>query len=215
MEPAAQFRPLGRWYGDRRRASHRTGLIPVDGRRARSAESPQGSPPAGPLCRVPTMAFLRRSPSPGPTLRPGPPRWPGGHRARNRPPGPLHRGVRPQRTRHAGPVDAPRTLVVRGLYQYVRNPMYLSVTAIVLGEVLLTRSWALLSTRASGFWRRTSSSGCSRSRPCGESLERRTRSTRGESVAGFLDCAPTRRCAEGPSGWLQDRSRGQRAAPAA
>jgi protein-S-isoprenylcysteine O-methyltransferase Ste14 len=41
------------------------------------------------------------------------------------------------------PVDPPRHLVVRGLYKYVRNPMYLSVTMIVLGEVLLTRSRAL------------------------------------------------------------------------
>jgi protein-S-isoprenylcysteine O-methyltransferase Ste14 len=41
------------------------------------------------------------------------------------------------------PVDPPRHLVVRGLYRYVRNPMYLSVTMIVLGEVLLTRSLAL------------------------------------------------------------------------
>lgn len=41
------------------------------------------------------------------------------------------------------PVDPPRHLVVRGLYRYVRNPMYLSVTLIVLGEVLLTRSSAL------------------------------------------------------------------------
>ena len=42
------------------------------------------------------------------------------------------------------PVDPPRELVVRGLYRYVRNPMYLSVTAIVLGEVLLIRSRGLL-----------------------------------------------------------------------
>jgi protein-S-isoprenylcysteine O-methyltransferase Ste14 len=41
------------------------------------------------------------------------------------------------------PVDPPRRLVVRGLYRYVRNPMYLSLTLIVLGEVLLTRSGAL------------------------------------------------------------------------
>jgi protein-S-isoprenylcysteine O-methyltransferase Ste14 len=41
------------------------------------------------------------------------------------------------------PVDPPRHLVVRGLYRYVRNPMYLSVTAIVLGEVVVTRSTAL------------------------------------------------------------------------
>ena len=42
------------------------------------------------------------------------------------------------------PVDPPRQLVVRGPYRYVRNPMYAAVTAIVLGEVLLTRSVALL-----------------------------------------------------------------------
>ncbi len=41
------------------------------------------------------------------------------------------------------PLDPPRTLVVRGLYRYVRNPMYLSVTIIVLGEAMLTRSTAL------------------------------------------------------------------------
>lgn len=42
------------------------------------------------------------------------------------------------------PVDAPRELVVRGLYRYVRNPMYLSVSTIILGELLLVRSGALL-----------------------------------------------------------------------
>ena len=42
------------------------------------------------------------------------------------------------------PVDPPTKLVVEGLYRYVRNPMYLSVTVVVLGEVLLTGSKALL-----------------------------------------------------------------------
>lgn len=42
------------------------------------------------------------------------------------------------------PIDPPRVLVVRGLYRYVRNPMYLSVTTIVLGELILTRSRDLL-----------------------------------------------------------------------
>jgi protein-S-isoprenylcysteine O-methyltransferase Ste14 len=42
------------------------------------------------------------------------------------------------------PVDPPRALVVRGLYRWVRNPMYLSVSLIVLGEALLTRSRPLL-----------------------------------------------------------------------
>ena len=41
------------------------------------------------------------------------------------------------------PLDPPRHLVIRGLYRYVRNPMYLSVTIIVLGEVLVTHSSAL------------------------------------------------------------------------
>ena len=42
------------------------------------------------------------------------------------------------------PVDPPKELVVRGLYRYVRNPMYLSVTTIILGEFILTRSIPLL-----------------------------------------------------------------------
>lgn len=42
------------------------------------------------------------------------------------------------------PVDPPKHLVVRGLYQYVRNPMYLAVSLIVLGEALLIASLDLL-----------------------------------------------------------------------
>lgn len=42
------------------------------------------------------------------------------------------------------PVDPPKHLVVRGLYRYVRNPMYLAVTFIVLGEALLLWSLDLL-----------------------------------------------------------------------
>jgi protein-S-isoprenylcysteine O-methyltransferase Ste14 len=42
------------------------------------------------------------------------------------------------------PADPPKELVVKGLYRYVRNPMYLSVTLIVLGEFLLTGSRGLL-----------------------------------------------------------------------
>ena len=41
------------------------------------------------------------------------------------------------------PLDPPRHLVVRGLYRYVRNPMYLAVTTIILGEMVLTRSAGL------------------------------------------------------------------------
>ena len=42
------------------------------------------------------------------------------------------------------PVDPPRALVVQGLYRHVRNPMYLSVTLIVFGEVLVGARPSLL-----------------------------------------------------------------------
>ena len=42
------------------------------------------------------------------------------------------------------PVDPPRELVVRGLYRYVRNPMYVGVSLILLGEAAVARSRALL-----------------------------------------------------------------------
>ena len=42
------------------------------------------------------------------------------------------------------PADPPKHLVVSGLYRYVRNPMYLSVTTVVFGELLLAPSRGLL-----------------------------------------------------------------------
>lgn len=41
------------------------------------------------------------------------------------------------------PVAPTRTLVIGGVYRFVRNPMYLAVIAIVLGQVLLFGSAAL------------------------------------------------------------------------
>jgi protein-S-isoprenylcysteine O-methyltransferase Ste14 len=35
------------------------------------------------------------------------------------------------------PADAPRRLVVNGLYRYVRNPMYLGVLLIILGQAIV------------------------------------------------------------------------------
>lgn len=42
------------------------------------------------------------------------------------------------------PVDPPKHLVARGLYRYVRNPMYVGVVSILLGESLFFRSLSLL-----------------------------------------------------------------------
>src|SRR4030095_4630092 len=42
------------------------------------------------------------------------------------------------------PVDAPKRLVVRGLYTYVRNPMYVSVVTILIGEGILFLSTAIM-----------------------------------------------------------------------
>ena len=38
------------------------------------------------------------------------------------------------------PIDAPKKLVVRGLYQYTRNPMYLGVLTIILGWAVLYKA---------------------------------------------------------------------------
>jgi protein-S-isoprenylcysteine O-methyltransferase Ste14 len=49
------------------------------------------------------------------------------------------------------PVDPPKELVVQGLYRFVRNPMYLSVAMILIGECLLTRTLPLLEFTAGWF----------------------------------------------------------------
>jgi protein-S-isoprenylcysteine O-methyltransferase Ste14 len=42
------------------------------------------------------------------------------------------------------PIDAPKVLVVKGLYRYVRNPMYVGVLLVLAGEALLFESQRLL-----------------------------------------------------------------------
>jgi len=42
------------------------------------------------------------------------------------------------------PIDAPKHLVVRGLYKYVRNPMYVSVLTILIGEAIFFVSTAII-----------------------------------------------------------------------
>ena len=40
------------------------------------------------------------------------------------------------------PVDHPKALVVSGLYRYVRNPMYVGVILVLIGEALWFPSWS-------------------------------------------------------------------------
>ncbi|MGH9936199.1 MAG: methyltransferase family protein [Blastocatellia bacterium] len=42
------------------------------------------------------------------------------------------------------PIDPPKRLVARGLYRFVRNPMYVGVLLALLGEAWLFSSWALV-----------------------------------------------------------------------
>jgi len=42
------------------------------------------------------------------------------------------------------PIAPTRNLVVSGLYRYVRNPMYVAVVAVILGQAVLFADWRLL-----------------------------------------------------------------------
>lgn len=42
------------------------------------------------------------------------------------------------------PIDAPKKLVVRGLYRYTRNPMYVGALMVILGWAVLFRAAALV-----------------------------------------------------------------------
>ena len=42
------------------------------------------------------------------------------------------------------PIDAPKRLVVRGLYRYVRNPMYVGVLTVILGWAAMFQSIRVL-----------------------------------------------------------------------
>jgi protein-S-isoprenylcysteine O-methyltransferase Ste14 len=42
------------------------------------------------------------------------------------------------------PIAPPQHLVVTSLYRYMRNPMYVAVVAIILGQALLFGDWRLI-----------------------------------------------------------------------
>src|SRR6202166_841759 len=45
------------------------------------------------------------------------------------------------------PIAPPQHLVVTGLYRYVRNPMYVAVVAVILGQAILFGDWRLMTYR--------------------------------------------------------------------
>ncbi len=49
------------------------------------------------------------------------------------------------------PIDPPKRLIVRGLYRWVRNPMYVGVLLILLGEALFFASPTLVAYSAALF----------------------------------------------------------------
>jgi hypothetical protein len=53
-------------------------------------------------------------------------------------------GFRVFRAGTPAPIDAPKKLVVRGLYRYTRNPIYVGVLAVILGWALLFRAAPLV-----------------------------------------------------------------------
>ncbi len=58
-------------------------------------------------------------------------------------------GLRDGGARNAGAYRSPKTLVVRGLYRYVRNPMYVGVLLVIVGWTILIRSPAVAAYGAS------------------------------------------------------------------
>src|SRR5690554_4034874 len=56
----------------------------------------------------------------------------------------LHQGT-------PAPVAPTKALVVTGVYRFVRNPMYLAVLAIILGQALLFGNWGLVLFAAIAF----------------------------------------------------------------
>ena len=50
------------------------------------------------------------------------------------------------------PIDAPRLLVVKGLYRFTRNPMYVGVSAMILGQAAYYGSFSIVAICLPSFW---------------------------------------------------------------
>ena len=88
------------------------------------------------------------------------------------------------------PVAAPDRLVVGGPYRYVRNPMYVAVLAVIVGQALLLGQPVLL-LYAATIWLMVASF-CyvsTRSRPSRAGSEPSTKPTGAPSQPGCLGCA--------------------------
>ena len=77
-------------------------------------------------------------------------------------------------TRHARSFAAPERFVARGSYRVVRNPMYVGVLALIVGQALLLGREVLLLWAGSRHSSSTSSSCCTRS-PSSQALRDRVR----------------------------------------
>jgi hypothetical protein len=82
------------------------------------------------------------------------------------------------------PIAPTERLVVGGLYRYVRNPMYLAVAAIIVGQALMFGQPVLLLYTAVSLSPWLHSSAGMRSRPCAVSSESSTRDIAAQSPRG-------------------------------
>ena len=82
------------------------------------------------------------------------------------------------------PIDAPKKLVVRGLYRYTRNPIYLGVLTVLLDGALCSKEGHCLSTHSASGLAFTYSSSSTRSGVSRNNSVPSTMTTVKRSVAG-------------------------------
>ena len=85
------------------------------------------------------------------------------------------------------PIAPTQNLVVTGLYRYVRNPMYVAVVAVVLGQAILFGDWRLI-TYGGLMWLAFHAFVVTRSRCLLRSSGPSTRNSGPTSHGGFRGC---------------------------